>query len=299
MPFAVIRISCSPFCSCETFEIHVGKIQQQPEQGRRRSGRHEMPGGLDQLEAGAGNFLRQFLRAGRRPHGVVTAGHPQGGAFDLRQQVHHVGARQHAVPEPEADRIVGQIAAPIVLVGSAVGELRRIGFVERDREHAAHAVALGQIGALVEHAGAARIDARRRVAEHDRAHLLGVALHEAEHLRACGRHRHQMIGGRQVERRQHGLEIAHRIVVAELLAHLLGQALAALIVAQHPKALAQARRDPVPTVERSPQFMQQHHDRPLLAGQLIMDADAVRFLPRQGPVLLVCPARLANPSSGC
>jgi len=68
-----------------------------------------------------------------------------------------------------------------------------------NRQHAAHAVALGEVGALVQHAGAARIDAGRRVAEHDRAHLDGMALHEAQHLRARRRHRHQMIGRRQVE----------------------------------------------------------------------------------------------------
>ena len=89
-----------------------------------------------------------------------------------------------------------------------------------------------------------------------------MALHEAQRLGAGGRDRHELIGRRQREGFSMPFEIVDRVVVAERLAHLLGQALAALIVAQHPEALAQAGHDPVPAVERSAHFVQQHHDRP-------------------------------------
>src|SRR5712672_1448616 len=59
MPFALIRIA-KPFASGKRFSSLREKILQQPQQGCRRGGRHEMPRGLDQLETRAGNFFRQL-----------------------------------------------------------------------------------------------------------------------------------------------------------------------------------------------------------------------------------------------
>src|SRR5258708_39155190 len=56
MPFALIRIAGSPFVDGR--RSRVEKILQQPQQRRRRRGRQEIAGLLDQFEAGAGSFLR-------------------------------------------------------------------------------------------------------------------------------------------------------------------------------------------------------------------------------------------------
>ena len=89
-----------------------------------------------------GIFFGELLGAGRRPHRVVLAGDHHGGALmTFGSMWIMLVARQHAVREPEADRIVREIAPAIGLVGLRVAQRRRIGLVERDRHHAADAVA--------------------------------------------------------------------------------------------------------------------------------------------------------------
>ena len=125
-------------------------------------------------------------------------------------------------------------------------------------------------------------------------HLIGMAFEEAQHLRAGGRHRDEIVGRLEVEILQHAFEVVHRLVVGELLAHLLGQPGAALVVAHDAIVLGQAGRDRVPAVERAAHLVQQHDDRAALAGELIVNADSVRGGPRQGASSRL-PARLANP----
>src|SRR5262249_31366109 len=83
--------------------------------------------------------------------------------------------------------------------------------------------------------------------------------------------------------RQHGLEIVHQSLIGEGLAHLLGQAGTALVIAQHAVGAAQARRDGIPAVERAAHLMQQHHRRATLAGDAVVKAYSVGGDPRQGP----------------
>ena len=105
----------------------------------------------------------------------MAAGHDHGRTSDLRQHVQHVGARQGAEGQTETDRVVAEVAPEIGLVGGTVAEMRRVGERKRGRRSdkrtpSAHR----KRGAFVKHSRPTRIDARRWIAEHERADLVGV-----------------------------------------------------------------------------------------------------------------------------
>ena len=58
-----------------------------------------------------------------RPHRVMAAGNDHCRAADFRQHMQHIGARQSAKGKTEADRIVGEIATEIGVVGFALAML--------------------------------------------------------------------------------------------------------------------------------------------------------------------------------
>src|SRR5262249_8093113 len=89
-------------------------------------------------------------------------------------------------------------------------------------------------------------------------------------------------GRLEIEGLDHGLQVVDRVVVAELLTHLLGEPGAALVVAQNAIALGEPGRDRVPAVERAAHLMQQHDRWSARPGKLIVDADSVGVGPRHG-----------------
>src|SRR6267142_644932 len=125
-----------------------------------------------------------------------------------------------------------------------------------------------------------------------------MPLEEAQHLRAGRGHADEVVGRLEVEVLERALEVVDRVVVAELRPHLLGQAGAALVVAQHAELRRQAGRHTVPAVERAAHLVQQHHHRAVIAGELIVKAYSVSGHPRQGDILPVrcsisaCPGKV-------
>ena len=236
--------------------------------------RHEVAG-LDQLETRAGDLLRQVRAAGMRAHGIVAAGNHHGGAADQRQHVQHIGARERAEAVAEADWVVTQIAATIGFILRRIAEGFWIGNIQRRRQRSAHALAHGEGGALVECRGAAWIDARRRIAQHQRTDLLRMLFQKAQGLRRGRSDGDEMIRRFEAEAFCERFEILDQNIVGEFLAHLLGQPGAALVVTQHAIACGEPWRHLVPRVHGAAELVQQHDGRPMLSGKRVVQAHAI------------------------
>src|SRR6516164_8151490 len=131
-----------------------------------------------------------------RAHRVMTASNNHHGTAEFRQHVQHVGARQSAECIAEAHWIVGEITPEIGFVSLALTELRRIGQSKRRRQRGAHAFVRGEGGALIQHCGAARIDAGRRIAQNQPPDALRIFFGKTQRLGRCGRN------GNEVKRRR-------------------------------------------------------------------------------------------------
>jgi len=213
-----------------------------------------------------------FSISSNRAPGILLASSAEA---DLRQHVQHVGARQSAKGKTEAYRIVGEIASEIGFVGAALAEIWRIGQGKRRRQRRTHAFACGGCRALVEHGGAACIDARRRIAESERADVVGIFFQITQRLRGGGGNGDEVIGRRQVQAGSERLKILDEHIIGEFLPYLFRQSCATLVIAQHAKAFGKPRRHGVPGMQGAAELMQQHDGTAATAGEFVVKAHAI------------------------
>ncbi len=134
-------------------------------------------------------------------------------------------------------------------------------------------------------AARAWIDARRRIAQHQRADLVGVLFQKAQRL-GCGRgDGDEMIGRLEADALGQRLEILDQRVIGKILPDFFRGAGAALVVAQHAKSCGKPGRDGVPGMQRAAKLVQQHHGVPGRAGKRVMQAYAIGIDERQGSLL--------------
>ena len=149
----------------------------------------------------------------------------------------------------------------------------------------AHAVAHGHGGAFVEHRRAGRVYTRRRVAQHQRADLVGVLFEKAQRLGRSRGDGDEMIRRLKTDTFGERLEIFDQRVIGKILPDFFRGAGAALVVTQHAKPCGEPGRDGVPGMQRAAKLVQQHHGGPGRTGKRVMQAHAIGIDERQGSLL--------------
>src|SRR5258706_4703104 len=236
---------------------------------------------VDDLESGAWNFLGDAFGDRDRADVILPARDDQCRTLDGFEQTQKIGLRHHAKRVAKSHRIVRHIATAIILIGLAVRELPRIGFVEHRRDHAAYAFAFGKQRDIVKSIGAAWIDPGRWIAEDQRPDLAWFAIVQSQRLHARSREGYDVIGSRQIEPSGEALKIVDQRPDAVGLPNLFRQTESALVVAEDAKALRQIGNDAIPAVEGAADLVQQNHRGPARALNLVMKTDPVGLDERQ------------------